>query len=87
MEAVRSYRVEVGTEVATIPVSPSSGNHPTELTIKNDSEVTVFVGDSTVSIETGFPIDPHQNLSVTIHTPNSIYAVAPDDCTIYVLES
>lgn len=64
--------------VASLVFAPQQ--HSTTATLVNTGTSTLYLGQSTVTAATGFPLQPGQSINLTFNT--SIYAVAGNDSVV-----
>lgn len=83
---LRSQSITVGTSATPLPVNPLE--YRRALVVHNNSASTIFLGDSTVTTNSGLPIAAGEKIAFDIqNNPNVVvYAVAGSSVDVRIME-
>lgn len=83
---LRSQAVTVGTSATPLPVDPLE--YRRALVVHNNGNSTIFLGDSTVTINSGLPLAAGEKIAFDIqNNPNVVvYAVAGSNTDVRIME-
>jgi len=82
---IKPSATTVTTTAAAIPASALEGRRT--LLMKNNGAVIVYLGDSTVTIANGYPLEPAEEKAFDIEGKLAIYGITEaDDCEVRILE-